>query len=136
MLLAVSGFWVTTPRRAIVLGSSHTVLTKTTVGIVTYVTLEVDKLTYAMIKPARRDLILAIPPPDKYVFPPKGCEELQKRLAKYKPEQLSAAREQFIRDAEDNYYCEVCKTFEATGAITYLSCCLSGFGFHTKRKPF
>jgi hypothetical protein len=84
------------------------ILTSRAIGIVTHITLEVDKMTYAVFNPAREDLILAIPPPDGYIFP-KGCEELQKRRAKYSPAQLAAARERFIEAAEKNYYAEVCQ---------------------------
>ncbi|KAF8243591.1 FAD-binding domain-containing protein [Wilcoxina mikolae CBS 423.85] len=74
-------------------------------GIVTHVTLELDKMTYAQLKPVRADLLLAIPPPAGYKFP-NGSEELQQRLSKFSQAQLETARRQFIQSTESNYYSE------------------------------
>ncbi|RPA80545.1 FAD-binding domain-containing protein [Ascobolus immersus RN42] len=68
-------------------------------GIVTHVTFELDKMTYAIMKPEKIDTYLAIPPPRGYVVP----------LSLYKlvtPSKLQAAREKFYNDARNAYYSE------------------------------
>ncbi|KAL7270660.1 hypothetical protein RUND412_006626 [Rhizina undulata] len=68
-------------------------------GIVTNVTLELDKMTYAHMKPLKQDVNLAIPPPPGFVVP----EDIR---AKYSERQLEAARLDFIKKAETSYYSE------------------------------
>jgi len=66
-------------------------------GIVTHITLEMDKMTYAHLKPLKQDVNLAIPPPPGYTVP--------KAIRKYyTPARLEAARLEFIEKAEKSYY--------------------------------
>lgn len=68
-------------------------------GVVTHVTIELDKMTYAHMKPLKQDTMLGIPPPSGF--------EVPKALKKtYTPAQLEAARNDFIHKAENNYYSE------------------------------
>ncbi|KAL7270658.1 hypothetical protein RUND412_006624 [Rhizina undulata] len=68
-------------------------------GVVTHVTFELDKMTYAHMKPLKQDVNLAIPPPPRFQVP----AELS---AQYSAQELEAARLDFIQKAENSYYCE------------------------------
>lgn len=54
-------------------GSLHSLLEKAlmgfSTGIVTHITFELDKMTYAMLSPLKQDVKLAIPPPAGYKIP-------------------------------------------------------------------
>lgn len=68
-------------------------------GVVTHLTFELDKMTYAMEQPIKQAAMLAVPPPTGWDVPPalKGD---------YTPEQLESALNEFIKKAKDSYYCE------------------------------
>ncbi|KAL7275820.1 hypothetical protein RUND412_001231 [Rhizina undulata] len=68
-------------------------------GVVTNVTLELDIMTYAQMQPLKQDVNLAIPPPTGFQVPADLSGD-------YSPEELEAARLEFIRKAENSYYCE------------------------------
>jgi hypothetical protein len=66
-------------------------------GIVTHITFEMEKMTYAHIKPLKQDVNLAIPPPTGFEVP----AAIKKS---YTDSQLEAARLDFINKAENSYY--------------------------------
>lgn len=68
-------------------------------GVITHITFELDKATYAVLKPLKQDINLAIPPPVGYIVP-KPIREL------YLPSQLEAARKNFVNRATQDYYSE------------------------------
>ncbi|KAI5792562.1 hypothetical protein DFH27DRAFT_485502 [Peziza echinospora] len=68
-------------------------------GVITHITFELDKMTYAVMKPEKTNVNLAIPPPADYTVPPA----LQKF---YFPSQLSAARAEFVNKANTKYFSE------------------------------
>lgn len=68
-------------------------------GVVTHVTMELDKMTYAEMKPLKQDVNLAIPPPSGFTVPSAIAK-------KYTAAQLETARGEFIRKAGNNYYSE------------------------------
>lgn len=68
-------------------------------GVVTHLTFELDKMTYAMEQPLKLAAMLAVPPPTGWDVPPA----LQ---GDYTPEQLASALTEFIQKATDSYYCE------------------------------
>ncbi|KAG0134130.1 hypothetical protein HOY82DRAFT_638395 [Tuber indicum] len=68
-------------------------------GIVTHITIELDAVTYANLRPFKQDIGLAIPPPPGFTVPAAIGKS-------YSPTQLEAARHDFIRKAENNYYSE------------------------------
>jgi hypothetical protein len=70
-------------------------------GVVTHITLVVDKMTYAAMTPQKQSVIDAIPPPDSLrarVPPPLN----QPRT----PEQIRRAQEEFEKKAAEEYYSE------------------------------
>ncbi|KAG2420123.1 hypothetical protein HFD88_004923 [Aspergillus terreus] len=70
-------------------------------GVVTHITLVVDKMTYAAMTPLKQAVIDAIPPPDSLrsrVPPPLN----QPRT----PEQIRRAQEDFEKKAAEEYYAE------------------------------
>ena len=68
------------------------------IGVVTHIVLRLDKMSYAQLKPAKIDVIDAIPPPDDMRhLVPKG---LQKDRT---PEQIKAAHAEFERRCSDYY---------------------------------
>ncbi|GIJ99370.1 hypothetical protein Aspvir_001500 [Aspergillus viridinutans] len=70
-------------------------------GVVTHITLVVDKMTYAAMTPQKQAVIDAIPPPDSLrsrVPPPLN----QPRT----PEQIRRAQEEFEKKAAEEYYAE------------------------------
>jgi hypothetical protein len=68
-------------------------------GVVTHITMELDKMTYAEMKPLKEDVNLAIPPPAGFSVP----DAIKKS---YSSTQLENARQEFIRKAGENYYSE------------------------------
>ncbi|KAA8896395.1 hypothetical protein FN846DRAFT_900289 [Sphaerosporella brunnea] len=68
-------------------------------GIITHVTFEMDKMTYAHFKPLKQDVNLVIPPPTGFKVP----VAIRKS---YTPAQLEAARLDFINKAENSFYAE------------------------------
>ncbi|KAF8453556.1 hypothetical protein BDZ91DRAFT_853200 [Kalaharituber pfeilii] len=76
-------------------------------GIVTFITFKVDRMTYALLDPKRIDLLLAIPPPQSYIDDRKLPTDLQNRLdKKYSKDAIQGATKAFIDAAEKNYYAE------------------------------
>jgi hypothetical protein len=68
-------------------------------GIITHITLEVDKMTYAMMKPEKPDIGLAIPP----LNPDDVPLALQKTWTKTR---VDAAYADFVNRATNDYYTE------------------------------
>jgi hypothetical protein len=68
-------------------------------GVVTHVTLEVEKMTYARMNPSKPDIGLAIPP----LKPGDVPFALQKTWTQAK---MDAAYDDFVRRAADDYYTE------------------------------
>lgn len=68
-------------------------------GVITHVTLELDKMTYADMKPLKKATGLAIPPPANFAVP----APLQKD---YTQAELDQARADFINGAENSFYAE------------------------------
>lgn len=69
------------------------------IGIVTHITFELSAMTYAVMKPRKTDIGLAIPPPNRSDVP----LALQRT---WTDAQLDKALEDFERSAADDYYCE------------------------------
>lgn len=68
-------------------------------GVVTHITLEVDQMTYALMRPTRPHINLAIPPMSLEDVP----EDLRQPFSN---EEMSAALLDFERRANDEYYSE------------------------------
>ncbi|CUS13937.1 unnamed protein product [Tuber aestivum] len=68
-------------------------------GIVTHITIELDAMSYANLRPLKQEIGLAIPPPKDFKVPAAIREA-------YTPAELEAARQDFIQKAETNYYSE------------------------------
>ncbi|PWW76071.1 hypothetical protein C7212DRAFT_194991, partial [Tuber magnatum] len=68
-------------------------------GIITHITIELDAMTYAELRPLKQDIGLAIPPPPNFKVPSAISKS-------YTPAELEAARQDFIRKAETSYYSE------------------------------
>lgn len=73
-------------------------------GIVISLTLEVDKMSYAVLNPEYKDLLLAIPPPPGFKLPPQ-LQDRYNALQK-QPGVLDQALKDFIETAQ-SYYAEV-----------------------------
>lgn len=69
-------------------------------GIVTSVTLELDPMSYAVMQPAKPRLALAVPPPAGYPVPASVD------MCGVTPADLDAARADFARRCESDYYAE------------------------------
>lgn len=74
-------------------------LTTYYLGIVTHLTLEVNKMTYAQQQSAKLPVMLAVPPPTGWNVP-------DALTGNYTPAQLNDALANFVANAEDSYYCE------------------------------
>lgn len=68
-------------------------------GVVTHITLELDKMTYADMRPLKQAVGLAIPPPTGFTVP----QAIRKT---YTAAQLESARQNFVSQAENAYYSE------------------------------
>ncbi|KAI0751748.1 hypothetical protein C8Q80DRAFT_1098607 [Daedaleopsis nitida] len=73
-------------------------------GVVTHITFELDKMTYAVMQPRKVDVGLAIPPLKKEDIPPALRADWFD--AKDAEKQMEAARLEFERRAADDYYSE------------------------------
>jgi len=73
-------------------------------GIVTHLTLELDAMSYAIMKPLKVDIGLAIPPLDKNDIPPALRSDWFN--AADATQQLAAAKSDFERRATSDYYAE------------------------------
>ncbi|MBT9504334.1 MAG: FAD-binding oxidoreductase [Burkholderiaceae bacterium] len=69
-------------------------------GVVTAVTLKLDAMSFAALKPVKTRLALAVPPPAGYVVP------AQVDVAGVTPQALAAAQQDFISRCESDYYAE------------------------------
>lgn len=69
-------------------------------GIVTSLTLRLDEMTYAAMRPTKTPVMLSVPPPIGWKVP---YEIAQKN---YAPSQLEAARKAFEHSCEHDYYTE------------------------------
>ncbi|KAI5776549.1 hypothetical protein EDC01DRAFT_720032 [Geopyxis carbonaria] len=68
-------------------------------GVITHVTIELDKMSYAVMKPLKQDIGLAIPPPEGFEVP-----DAIKNT--YTDADLEAARKAFVQKSEESYYSE------------------------------
>ncbi|KAF8457336.1 hypothetical protein BDZ91DRAFT_838151 [Kalaharituber pfeilii] len=73
-------------------------------GIVTHVTLEMDKMTYAIMKPKKVPTMLAIPPPVEYIE--QGKVPVPLRKPGVTSAQLEEARRRWEQCALNDYYSE------------------------------
>jgi hypothetical protein len=72
------------------------------IGIVTHITLQLNPMTYAILKPLKMDAIRAVPPPpgfDRSLIPPM----LQKKLT---AKEMADDQADFEKRAVNNYYAE------------------------------
>lgn len=72
-------------------------------GVVTHITFEFDKMTFALFEPKKVPINLAIPPPRDYIAKNMVPRPLNK---KYSAAQLEAARLNFVDRATKDYYSE------------------------------
>ncbi|EER30008.1 hypothetical protein D8B26_007284 [Coccidioides posadasii str. Silveira] len=73
-------------------------------GVVTHLTLVLDKMSYAAMKPLKVPVLEAIPPPEDMVKDlPK---ELKDKYDKYKPDQIKKFVQDFEKRAMNEYYAE------------------------------
>lgn len=72
-------------------------------GVVTHITFEFDKMTYALMEPKKTPVGLAIPPPLDYIAKGKVPVALDRN---YSAAQLEAARLNFVDRATKDYYSE------------------------------
>ena len=96
-------------------------------GIITHITLEMDQMTFAHLKPLKQDVNLAIPPPPGY--------EVPSAIRKYhSPAKMERARLEFIKKAEESYYSGMFSMViwrKSVGLIAPKN----GFGSPTSGKP-
>ena len=69
-------------------------------GIVTSITLKVDPMTFANMRPSKARVALGVPPPPNYVVPS------QVDMSGVTPEELATAAQDFINRCENDYYSE------------------------------
>ncbi|MBL7813928.1 MAG: FAD-binding oxidoreductase [Saprospiraceae bacterium] len=69
-------------------------------GVVTAVTLKLDKMTYTNMRPYKERLALSIPPPEGFKVP-KGVD-----MSGITSEQTNRAWQKFVNDAENKFYSE------------------------------
>jgi len=69
-------------------------------GIVTSISLKLDRMSYARMLPLKAPVALTIPPPAGLALPP------QIDISGYSPAQLQGAWDDFVRRAENDYYSE------------------------------
>jgi hypothetical protein len=74
------------------------------IGVVTHITLELEPISYAVMKPVKKSLIDAIPPPKDYYdrLPPALANILRSRTE----EQMAEAQADFEKRAANDYYAE------------------------------
>lgn len=71
------------------------------IGVVTHITLIVDQMTYAIMRPEKLTVIDAIPPPESL------RSSVPQALRHHRtPEQIQHAQEEFERRAANDYYAE------------------------------
>lgn len=70
-------------------------------GVITHLTLALDKMTVAVMKPRKVPVVQAIPPPPGYIVP----EALQPTVP-LTPEEMAEAQAEFERRATGDYYAE------------------------------
>jgi hypothetical protein len=73
-------------------------------GVVTHLTLELDAMTYAELRPCKLPVILAVPPPPG--FPEERIPPALRPKTALTAEQKRLAQERFERSANDDYYSE------------------------------
>jgi hypothetical protein len=69
-------------------------------GVVTSITLKLDRMTYARLEPVKTRVALTIPPPDGFVVP------AEVDMSGVDAAALEAARQDFITRATESYYAE------------------------------
>ncbi|MDA8454949.1 hypothetical protein M4R22_09255 [Acidovorax sp. GBBC 3334] len=69
-------------------------------GVVTALTLKLDPMSYAVLAPRRERLALSVPPPEGFAVPP------QVDMSGITPQDLAAARADFVSRCETDYYAE------------------------------
>jgi hypothetical protein len=74
------------------------------IGVITHITLELEPISYAVMKPVKKSLIDAIPPPKDYYdrLPPALADILRSRTE----EQMADAQADFEKRAANDYYAE------------------------------
>ena len=70
-------------------------------GVVTHITFEFDKMTYAVMEPKKVPVTLAIPPPAEYIAQNRVPLNIEHSAG-----QLEAARRDFVDRAAKDYYSE------------------------------
>lgn len=73
-------------------------------GVVVSLTLQLDKMARAELEPKKQHFVLAIPPPKGYQLPKQVEEEIQQMG--FTEKDLEAAREEFVKKCEEDYYVE------------------------------
>ena len=71
-------------------------------GVVTHITFELDKMTYAVLKPRKVDIARAIPPLDINQIPPALGDEKWGKSGY--TEEFEACRKDFEKQAANHYY--------------------------------
>ena len=71
-------------------------------GVVVSMTLQLDVMEVAQMRPYRSSVFLTIPPPEGYQVP----EALKEAYAKCTKEQLEKAKQEFMERCEKDYYLE------------------------------
>jgi FAD binding domain len=79
-------------------------------GVVTAYTIQLDKMTYAAMRPMQVPIELAVPPPQEYIdAAEKGDPKykwIKELVSQHSQKTLDDARTEFIRRAEGDYYAE------------------------------
>ena len=79
-------------------------------GVVTALTIRLDRMTYAAMRPVRVPLELAIPPPKEYIDAARAGDPRYKSIKDliehHSQERLDKALQDFIQRAETDYYAE------------------------------
>ncbi|KZM69747.1 FAD-binding protein [Nocardia terpenica] len=69
-------------------------------GVVTALTLKLDPMTFANMRPVKNSILLTVPPPPGFAVPPDLAD------SSIGPAQLEDARREFVRRCEQDYYSE------------------------------
>ena len=79
-------------------------------GVVTAVTIRLDRVTYAAMRPARVPLELSIPPPKEYMDAARAGDpryaSIKNLIDQHSQDRLDKALQDFIAHAENDYYAE------------------------------
>ncbi|KAF1988851.1 hypothetical protein K402DRAFT_452593 [Aulographum hederae CBS 113979] len=75
-------------------------------GVVTHLTFLLDPMSYAVMKPRKTDICLAIPPMNPSIIPPALSHDADWMYQRNAPDIFRVALEDFSRRATDDYYCQ------------------------------